>query len=263
MAARCSANGSRPAQQTLAQQAQICNTLEQTAAAHRGAGRGPCRAAPSPRSPRLVQTASEAPRAAAEVVAQLRQQLSDSMARDNSLLDERSRIMATLNTLLDAVQHSATEQRAAIDALVASSPAVLEQAGTQLQRARSTPSPRAWSRGRAAHRQRRRSGQPGRSLRRRGRQCSAESSDKLMAHLQRVEDALGRSIARSDEQLAYYVAQAREVIDLSLSSQKQIVDDLQRMAGRRAALAARQPHDRRDRRRRRGQPRPSGRCSAT
>jgi len=40
---------------------------------------------------------------------------------------------------------------------------------------------------------------------------------------------------RSDEQLAYYVAQAREVIDLSVLSQKQIIDDLQHLAGQRAA----------------------------
>ena len=42
-------------------------------------------------------------------------------------------------------------------------------------------------------------------------------------------------MARSDEQLAYYVAQAREVIDLSLTSQQQIVGDLQRLARERAA----------------------------
>jgi hypothetical protein len=41
-----------------------------------------------------------------------------------------------------------------------------------------------------------------------------------MESLQRIEDTLGRSMERSDEQLAYYVAQAREVIDLSISSQQ-------------------------------------------
>jgi hypothetical protein len=62
----------------------------------------------------------------------------------------------------------------------------------------------------------------------------SQSSNRLMTHLQRVDDTLGKAIVRSDEQLAYYVAQAREVIDLSLSSQKQIIDDLQRL-GERAA----------------------------
>ena len=64
------------------------------------------------------------------------------------------------------------------------------------------------------------------------------SSAQLMGQLQRVEEALGKSLTRSDEQLAYYVAQAREVIDLSLMSQKQIVEDLQRVAGQRRAEAS-------------------------
>ena len=55
--------------------------------------------------------------------------------------------------------------------------------------------------------------------------------------LQRIEAALDKSLARSDEQLAYYVAQAREVIDLSMMSQKQIVEDLQHIAGQRVAGA--------------------------
>ena len=49
--------------------------------------------------------------------------------------------------------------------------------------------------------------------------------------------ALDRSLARSDEQLAYYVAQAREVIDLSISAQQGIVEDLRRMNSRAAAGA--------------------------
>jgi len=61
-----------------------------------------------------------------------------------------------------------------------------------------------------------------------------QSSQQLMSHLQRVDDTLGKSIARSDEQLAYYVAQARELIELSIVSQKQVVDDLHRVAARRS-----------------------------
>ena len=61
-----------------------------------------------------------------------------------------------------------------------------------------------------------------------------ESNDKLVAHLQRIESALDKSLTRSDEQLAYYVAQAREVIDLSMLSQKQILEDLQRLGDQRA-----------------------------
>lgn len=42
---------------------------------------------------------------------------------------------------------------------------------------------------------------------------------------------IGQSMSRSDEQLAYYVAQAREVIDLSISAQQGIVEDLRRLHG--------------------------------
>jgi len=67
-------------------------------------------------------------------------------------------------------------------------------------------------------------------------QLFSESNDKLMTALQRIEASLGKSMLRSDEQLAYYVAQAREIIDLSIMSQKQIVEDLQQYSGKQASL---------------------------
>ena len=65
-----------------------------------------------------------------------------------------------------------------------------------------------------------------------------DANDKLVAHLERIEAALDKSLARSDEQLAYYVAQARDVVDLSVMSQKQIVEDLQLLAAQRATAGA-------------------------
>src|SRR3569833_3056200 len=58
---------------------------------------------------RLIHTASEAPRAAADVSALLRQQISGNVARDNALREERSRIMETLNALLEAINHASAE----------------------------------------------------------------------------------------------------------------------------------------------------------
>ena len=54
----------------------------------------------------------------------------------------------------------------------------------------------------------------------------SESNGKLLDNLKRIETSLEQSAARSDEQLAYYVEQAREVIDLSLSAQKEVIDAL-------------------------------------
>ncbi|MBR8031110.1 DUF802 domain-containing protein [Burkholderia vietnamiensis] len=186
---------------------------------------------------RLVQAASEAPKAAADVVAELRQRLSDSMVRDTAMLDERSRLLATLETLLGAVNHASTEQRTAIDALVSTSADLLERVGARFNDAvdaetRKLDSVAAQvtagavevaSLGDAF----------GAAV-----QVFGESNDKLLSHLQRIEAALEKSLARSDEQLEYYVAQAREVIDLSMMSQKQIVEDLQQIAGRRASVGA-------------------------
>jgi hypothetical protein len=185
----------------------------------------------------LVQAAAEAPRAAAEVIGELRQKLSEGMARDNEMLEERSRILETLATLLDAVNHASAEQRSAIDALVAASADLLDRVGSRFTEKVDAKA------GKMAEVAAQLTGSAvevaslgeafGMAV-----QLFSQSNDKLMAHLQRIEGTLGKSIARSDEQLAYYVAQAREVIDLSIMSQKQIVEDLQRLAGERASAGS-------------------------
>ena len=54
----------------------------------------------------------------------------------------------------------------------------------------------------------------------------AASHEQLVQSLHAVQAAIDQSLSRSDEQLAYYVAQAREVIDLSISAQQGIIEDL-------------------------------------
>ncbi|MBB1634759.1 DUF802 domain-containing protein [Cupriavidus sp. UME77] len=186
---------------------------------------------------RLVQAASEAPKAAADVIGELRQKLSDSMVRDNAMLEERGRLLQTLETLLDAVNHASTEQRTAVDALVGTTADLLDRVGTRFTdkveaEAGKLEAVAAQVTGSAVE-----VASLGEAF---GMavQLFGESNDKLVAHLQRIEAALDKSVARSDEQLAYYVAQAREVIDLSMLSQKQIVENLQHLAGQRAPASA-------------------------
>jgi hypothetical protein len=218
------------------QHEQLCKLLEQTAqgiqtqAAHQAQ-------ATIDEMAGLMQAAAQAPRAAAEVMMQLRQQLSDSLVRDNGVLEERSRILAALEALLSTAHDTATQQRSAIDALVASSAGLLQQVGSQFSARIDAESARlsdvaaqitgsaveVASLGEAF----------GLAV-----QLFSDASQALGAQLQRIEGALSKSTSRSDEQLAYYVAQAREVIDLSLLSQKQIVEDLQRLASRQAPLAS-------------------------
>lgn len=235
MAQSLRSDAQRAGEQALAQQAQICKTLEQTARDLQAQAQAHARETIDEMS-RLIATASEAPRAAAQVVDALRDKLSDSMARDNSMLEERSRIMLTLHALLEAVNQAATEQRSAIDALVASSAAMLQQAGAQFGQKMDHETERMSTFVAQV---------AGSAIEMTGMgeafgvavQQFGQSSESLTDHLQRIEASLDKSTARSDEQLAYYVAQAREIVDLSISSQKQIVEDLQRLAIRQPALA--------------------------
>jgi Domain of unknown function (DUF802) len=236
VAATLSHEWERTGARTASRQQEICDTLAQTArdiAVETQAHASDTIAEIS----RLVQAASEAPKAAAEVVAELRLKLSDSMARDTAMLAERGRLLETLETVLDAVNRASTGQRSAVDALIGTSADLLDRVGTRFTdkveaetgklgavAAQVTGSAvEVASLGEAF----------GAAV-----QMFAESNDKLVAHLQRIEAALDKSVARSDEQLAYYVAQAREVIDLSMMSQKQIIEELRHLAGQRAAAGA-------------------------
>ncbi len=247
MAASLQQEWQQAGERSLDQQQAICQTLAQTAddisAKTEAHARGTIA-----EIAQLVQAASEAPRAAAEVMAELRQKLSDSMARDNSLLEERERILTTLDALLGAVNHAATEQRAAIDALVATSADMMERVGMRFAEAADAQTGKLAEVADAqasklvgVTAQVASSAVEVASL---GEAFGAavelfsQSNDKLATHLQRIEGALTKAMTRSDEQLDYYVAQAREVVDLSIRSQKQIVEDLQQIAGRKAAAGS-------------------------
>ncbi len=228
MADRLEAQWQQAGQATLAHQEQITHTLGDTARDLVAATRQQAETTISEVS-RLMQTAAEAPRAAAEVIGQLRHELSASMAHDNSLLEERSRIMATLATLLDAINHASTEQRGAVDGLIASSTGLLERVAGQFVAKVESEAGKLVEIG---------AGMAGGALEvaslgeafGQAVQLFSASNDKMSAVLQRIEGGLAKSLSRSDEQLAYYVAQAREIIDLSILSQKKMVDDLQRAA---------------------------------
>lgn len=214
----------------------ICDTLEQTATDITAQTQAHASQTIAEIS-RLVEAASEAPRVAAEVVAELRQKLSDSMVRDTAMLEERSRLLATLETLLDAVNHASTEQRTAVDALVSTSADLLDRVGSRFAEQIGTETGKLD----AAAAQLTGSAVEVASL---GEAFGAsvaafgQSNDALMERLQQIATALDASLVRSDEQLAYYVAQAREVVDLSVLSQQQIIADMQHLAGRKTSAKA-------------------------
>jgi hypothetical protein len=195
--------------------------LEAAAAAHLS-GLGQALEAPMNR---LIQTASETPRAAAEVIAQLRQQISNNIERDNALLEERDRLMERIDSLVGSLERSAGGQLEAMEEVVRSSGTLLKEIGFEFsghvdaEAARLSEIAAVFA-GNAAE------------IASLGDTFSYavklfnSSNESLMESLAGIGDSLKEATARSDEQMGYYVAQAREIIDQSMLSQQEVIEEL-------------------------------------
>jgi hypothetical protein len=189
---------------------------------------------------RLLETASEAPKAAAEVIGQLRGEMSRLTERDNLALQERIELVAHISSLLQNVQQTTGEQRAAIESLVASATTVLNQTGAQFAQTLGAQAGRADEQTAQMATSAAELAALGQAFQQ-GVERFSSTNEKLVDGLQRVEGAIGQHMARSDEQLAYYVAQAREVIDLSISAQQGIVEDMRLLRANKPAVAKAAP----------------------
>ncbi len=188
---------------------------------------------------RLIETASETPKAAAEVIGHLRREISNNIERDNSLLEERQRIMEQLNSLSTALEQTTSGQREAIELMVNSSSSLMNDISTQMsgqvgsELAKLSDIAETFA-GSATEIADNFAGSAiemsslGESF---GLAVSlfSESNGNLVENLNRIEQSLDKSTSRSDEQLAYYVAQAREIIDHSMLSQQSIFEQLQKL----------------------------------
>ncbi|MEH6516056.1 MAG: hypothetical protein V7742_05190 [Halioglobus sp.] len=177
---------------------------------------------------RLIKTASETPRAAAEVISQLREEIASTVARDNEHLEERRQIMKNLTTLSVELAEAARGQRDAVEGLVTASELRLEevsgqfggQVDTELSKITALTDHFAGSTAQIA------------GL---GESFTVaislfnESNSALIENLSRIEDSMDKSSSRSDEQMSYYVAQAREIIDQSLLSQREVFEELRQL----------------------------------
>ena len=177
---------------------------------------------------RLIQVASETPRAAAEVIGKLREEITHNAARENELLEERQRVMAELDTVSVSLANSTSGQVAAIETLVESSATMLQEVGQQFARQVADETAKAGDI----------SDQVAASLAEVSSLGEAfkvavelydAANKSLVGSLQRIEDALEKASKRSDEQLGYYVAQAREVIDYNVQAQQEIFEGLKRL----------------------------------
>lgn len=198
--------------------------LEQAVAGHL-AGLGQSLEAPMSR---LIETASEAPRAAAEVIEHLRGEISKNIERDNGLLSERRDVLVELNSLSESIQQTAAGQQQAIETLVSASTDKLQLIGEQFNQQVDTESNKLTEMvglfaGSSAE------------LSSLGEAFGVavdlfrESNSEMVVNLSRIEASLTEAGGRSDEQLGYYVAQAREIIDHSVMSQQQMLDGLSQL----------------------------------
>lgn len=174
---------------------------------------------------RLLQTASEVPQAAAQVIVQLRQELARLNEQDKHTLQERADLLQRIGAVLQAVGEASGEQRAAIASLVDSATAVLERTRDDAAQALQAQSAQVAQTATQLSASAVELASLGNAFQY-GAELFSASHEKLIDSLQRVEGALQQSMVRSDEQLAYYVAQAREVIDLSIASQQGVVEAL-------------------------------------
>ncbi len=177
----------------------------------------------------LIETASETPRVAAEVISKLREELSNNMARDNHLLEERQRIMTELDGLSDSLSQSSSQQREAIASLVESSSGMLDKISTRFDQHIDTEVSKLSDIVLEAAASTTDIASLGDAF---GKSCRlfSESNERLGESLKRIESSLAQSSERSNEQLGYYVAQAREVIDHSVLSQKALFEELRELS---------------------------------
>ena len=180
---------------------------------------------------RLLHTAAEVPQAAAGVITELRAEMSRVAERDDLALRERTALLEQMGALLHGLQQDSGAQRAAIETLVESAGSLFDRAGQQFSHTLAAHADQAGAVATQVTASALELASLGEAFGA-GVQLFQAGNEKLVETLQGIEASLQRSTARSDEQLAYYVAQAREVIDLSIASQQGLVDHLRQLQGK-------------------------------
>ncbi len=180
---------------------------------------------------RLIDSAAQAPQAAAEVIAQLRQEISNTAERDNVLLEERQRLMEQLGSLSSALERSSQGQRETLESMLSSSTDLLRKASGHFSEkvdvhvTEMSEVAQQFAGGAT-------------EMASLGEAFTVavglfnESNGLLIDKLSRIEESLDKANTRSDEQMGYYVAQARQIIDQSMLSQREMFEELRQLGQR-------------------------------
>ncbi|MFT4519075.1 MAG: hypothetical protein ACI9JM_001466 [Halioglobus sp.] len=158
----------------------------------------------------------------------LQEGISNNIERDTALLEERRQVLEDLHTLSGSLQKSSTEQREAVAELVISSTSVLNDVssgfGEHVSAQANTLSEISANFAGSAT-----------EISSLGEAFTLavhlfnESNQNLVENLVRIEASMDNSSARSDEQMVYYVTQAREIIDQSMLSQREVIEELRQL----------------------------------
>jgi len=182
----------------------------------------------------LLNTAAESPKAAAEVLSQLRQEMSSALERDNQMLQERQSIMVQLDQLATSLATATSEQRDAILSMTEASGQMLASVSEKFTAKIDADIDKLTA------------GIDGVTASSIEMTTLAETfaeavqsyhaaNIQMLDHFASLETQILAMNDRSDEQMAYYVAQAREIIDHSLSSQQEMIEQLRRLSRETAA----------------------------
>lgn len=176
----------------------------------------------------LITTANETPKAATEVIGELRQEITSNVERDKNLLEERAHLIEQLNSMSQAFEAGTQQQHESMNQLIQSSSAALSQAGSEFSQHISSELEKLGSVTEHFEASAINMESLGEAFATAVAQYS-QSNEQLVQQLNRIEQSMDAAGNRSDQQMSYYVAQAREIIDQSLLSQKELFDELRQM----------------------------------
>lgn len=176
----------------------------------------------------LITIAAETPKAAAEVIGALRREITSNVERDKNLLEERTQLIERLDTMSQAFEAGTQQQHESMNQLIQGSSTALAQAGSEFSQHISTELEKLGSVTEHFEASAINMESLGEAFAT-AVALYSQSNEQLVQQLNRIEQSMDTAGNRSDQQMSYYVAQAREIIDQSLLSQKELFDELRQL----------------------------------
>jgi hypothetical protein len=176
----------------------------------------------------LFHTAAETHGVLGKTILQIRQEQSDRTDRDTRLLEEQHRILEGMESFVASMSETTIGQGESMNQLVEASRQILEKTGRQFV---------AQVDAKGDHLSRVADAFAGSAVEMASLgdafgsavDLFTQSNHVFIDNLSKIEAAMDQVAARSDTQLAYYIAQAREIIDQCMLSQKEMFSEMNRL----------------------------------